>query len=576
MAVLGHVELEEDCTSRFGLSSSIYARCDECGMSELLATGYHKSDATLPNTIQGKDLNRRVVYGAFEMGLGREGIAKLCEVLDMPFSISIDTWYRHEDALLEAHTDVVREELAKNRAEARKLAFLEMGEEDNNENAIAEVPVSFDGTWSRRGYSANHCVSFVISAVSGKVLDFEVISKVCSQCNQKKANCTQEAFEDWLQTHDCQGSYGGSSPSMEMECAKRLWGRSEQFGLMYKWMISDGDSKSYSSIWNIYGACDTCNRFEKMEPTSKEYISWTASSDYKEWEEGHLQGTADCNRVIKLDCIGHVQKRLGKALYDFQRSTTKLEDGKPVKGRNGRLTKTAIEKLKKYYGKAVRNNVNRGISTTEERDRAVANMRTDIKAGLYHCLKLPLKERHQYCPSNSWCKYKKGLPCPDKPHHLDPVFKKCLKPIYDRLSDPALLARCLPGYTQNSNESINALVWNKCPKSKWHGRKRVLMATCSASLHFSSGASVKNQVMLKAGLNVGDHTRKEFKRRDSKRVKQAEARVDKQYKNYRIMRRQAKQRDEELRSNREGVTYEAGGFNDLGLNSGPSRKRKKK
>ena len=101
-------------------------------------------------------------------------------------------------------------------------------------------------------------------------------------------------------------------------------------------------------------------------------------------------------------------------------------------------------------------------------------------------------------------------------------------------------------------------------------KKRVLMATCSASLHFSSGACVKNQVMLKAGLNVGDHTRKEFKR-----VKQAEARVDKQYKNYRIMRRQAKQRDEELRSNQEGVTYEAGGFNDLGLNSGPSRKRKK-
>ena len=62
------------------------------------------------------------------------------------------------------------------------------------------------------------------------------------------------------------------------------------------------------------------------------------------------------------------------------------------------------------------------------------------------------------------------------------------------------------------------------------------MATCSSSLNFSSGASVKNQVMCKAGLKVGDHTRKEFKRRDSNRVKQAEARVDKQYKNYRIMR----------------------------------------
>ena len=87
---------------------------------------------------------------------------------------------------------------------------------------------------------------------------------------------------------------------------------------------------------------------------------------------------------------------------------------------------------------------------------------------------------------------------------------------------------------------------------------------------------MKNQVMLKAGLNVGDHTRKEFKRRDSNRLKQAEARLEKQYKDYRIMRRQARQRDEELRSNQEGVTYEAGDFNDLGLNRGTPRKRKKK
>lgn len=60
------------------------------------------------------------------MGTGREGTAKLCELLDMPFTISVDTWYKHENALLDAHTSVIQEELAKNRAEARKLAFLEM------------------------------------------------------------------------------------------------------------------------------------------------------------------------------------------------------------------------------------------------------------------------------------------------------------------------------------------------------------------------------------------------------------------------------------------------------------------
>ncbi|RMX36753.1 hypothetical protein pdam_00023136, partial [Pocillopora damicornis] len=145
----------------------------------------------------------------------------------------------------------------KNRAEARKLAFLEMSKEDTYENAVAEIPVTFEGTWS----------SFVILAASG---------------NQKKVSCSQEEFEEWLQTHDCQGSYGGSSSSMEMECAKQLWQRSAQYCLMYKWMISNGNPKPYSSIWNIYEACDTCNRFEALEVTSKEYISWKASDEYKE------------------------------------------------------------------------------------------------------------------------------------------------------------------------------------------------------------------------------------------------------------------------------------------------------
>ena len=84
---------------------------------------------------------------------------------------------------------------------------------------------------------------------------------------------------------------------------------------------------------------------QRSKPTRNSLHGKTA--DHKTWEESHFQETADCNRVIKLDCIGHVQKRLGKALYEFQSSSTKLADGKPLKGRDGRLTKKAIEKLKK-------------------------------------------------------------------------------------------------------------------------------------------------------------------------------------------------------------------------------------
>ena len=145
-------------------------------------------------------------------------------------------------------------------------------------------------------------------------------------------------------------------------------------------------------------------------------------------------------------------------------------------------------------------------------------MKTEILAGLFHCLKLPYKKRHQYCPSNPWCKCKKGLPCPDKPYHLDKVFKEHLIKIYDRLTNSALLARCLPGYTQNANESINSLVWNKCSKHKWHRKRRVRLATSSAALHFSGGASAKHAVVDKVGLTVGESAKKEAKRRDSERV----------------------------------------------------------
>ena len=54
-------------------------------------------------------------------------------------------------------------------------------------------------------------------------------------------------------------------------------------------------------------------------------------------------------------------------MYEFEKSASKLEDGKPVKGRQGRLTKTASENLKKYFGNAIRNNVTRDVSSAEER-----------------------------------------------------------------------------------------------------------------------------------------------------------------------------------------------------------------
>ena len=54
--------------------------------------------------------------------------------------------------------------------------------------------------------------------------------------------------------------------------------------------------------------------------------------------------------------------------------------------------------------------------------------------------------------------------------------------------------------------------------------------------------------MVRAGLAVGAHTRKESSRRDSGQIKNAEKRIQDQHKNYRVARRQAKQ-SKETRNN---------------------------
>ena len=75
-----------------------------------------------------------------------------------------------------------------------------------------------------------------------------------------------------------------------------------------------GDSKACNAVWSIYGACDTCLHYENLQNTDHEHVTWKRSEDFKKWQEDHLAGTAGCDRVMKLYCTGHVQKRLGKAL----------------------------------------------------------------------------------------------------------------------------------------------------------------------------------------------------------------------------------------------------------------------
>lgn len=57
-----------------------------------------------------------------------------------------------------------------------------------------------------------------------------------------------------------------------------------------------------------------------------------------------------------------------------------------------------------------------------------------------------------------------------------------IRQVYEDLTKPDLLKRCLKGRTQNLNESLHSKSWAKCNKNKYYGYDRVKFVTQVATL----------------------------------------------------------------------------------------------
>ena len=234
-------------------------------------------------------------------------------------------------------------------------------EEDGDK--IKDVIASFDGTWQKRGYAS---LNGVIAAIShGKVVDSEVMSKICLSCRywHQPGRQNTPGFEDWKGEHHCPINHKGSAGSMESAGVLQIYKRSvEERCLRYTTYLGDGDSKSFQDIVNAnpYPG-KTCNRYE---------------------------------------CVGHVQKR-GTAHINTLRQEYKgvmLADHKKLCGM-GRLTRKATNTLQNYYGMVIRRNVG-----------DLYGMKKDIAAISHHCSEhSDSDERHKFCPRDdkSWCRYQR-------------------------------------------------------------------------------------------------------------------------------------------------------------------------
>ncbi|GFX61682.1 uncharacterized protein TNCV_2591251 [Trichonephila clavipes] len=142
----------------------------------------------------------------------------------------------------------------------------------------SDIIISGDGTWIPRGYSSR-------IGVKGP-----------------------PAYKKWKVLHvkECLKNHNGSAGMMETVGMVRIFQRSLSHpSVRYTSYIGDGDSKTFSSI--------------------------TASNPYGE----------DIT-VSKIECVGHVQKRMGTRLRKLKQMSSKLSDGKSIGGKGKGYVKSLV------------------------------------------------------------------------------------------------------------------------------------------------------------------------------------------------------------------------------------------
>lgn len=246
-----------------GLGFQIVAQCDQCNSRNI---------SSCPQIDKAYEINRRFVFAMRVLGLGQYGMRKFCGLMDLPKPVAQSTY----DAIVRSiriATKAVTDASLKNAAIEERTATREAGILADDTGIV----VSGDGTWKKRGFSSLFGVVTLIGNLTGKVVDVLIKSAYCKTCEywEKKSNTAE--YEDWnKKEHECSADHEGSAGKMEVNGIQEIFQRSlELHGIKYSYYIGDGDSKTFNGIL-LADPYDT--------------------------------------PVIKKECVGHVQKRMGTRL----------------------------------------------------------------------------------------------------------------------------------------------------------------------------------------------------------------------------------------------------------------------
>ena len=505
------VSTRTDKTRKRGCSLCIELKCRSCFWKKDFFTSPSVEQPSSPGK-SGFEINLRFVMAFREIGKGHEAMKNFCQCLNLPSPMAYNAYQAINEKLLVAYEKVAEDSMLSECARIRERA--------GDMNAVADATVAVDGTWQKRGFSSlNGAV--VATSLNSKVVDYSVLTKYCKGCVVWEQRKGLDDYEIWKASHSCSINHKSSAGAMEAAGAIEIFRRSiDKNKLRYVNYLGDGDSASYSKV-------------EDAKPYGPDF------------------------RITKLECVGHVQKRLGTRLRKLRASYKGkvLCDGRPITGR-GRLSDVAINTLQNYFGMAIRQNSGN-----------LYPMKKAVAAVLFHCTDMPDVERHKFCPrtATTWCKWQRDAASKItsyKPKvNLSVCIKDILEPIFKDLSKDDLLSKCLHGKTQNANESFNYILWNKCPKTVFVGRAVLELGISSAVIAFNEGAKGLSRVLEVLGVKEGKCAISNCEGRDMKRKLLADhKRTETAKKRRKTLRAKRKGFLDEEQLKEEGESYAKGAF----------------
>lgn len=446
--------------------NAVTIRCTTCNFNntsrpEFVEAGAHKKEINRANIV--------FIYLSIIEDTGFAGMRRMMGGLGMPL-VGKFKYYRHLSYLYDKMKSHYNSKQAEIHSAIRRY-YEENTSKKADADGVLKLDVSFDATWMKRGHTSKVGMSVMIEVNTSFIIDYEILSKYCHGCTLKKyqlkkKRVTEEEYNTWKTKHDAEGScainYDGPSGGMEVEAARRLFARSRDLKFEYENLVSDGDANSYKAVLAMNNG------------------------------NGPYQHT----QVTKIECINHVQKRMGtrlRKLREQEKIDTTTRTGNKIRrsllgGRN-KLTDNAIDKMQSFFGKHIRDNVGADYLT----------MKKAVMSSFHHIFSTDENPRHGLCKEgiNSWCFYQKALAEGKKKEeikhkkslvvNLDKEAQKKIRQVYDALTTKDILERCVRGLTQNANESFHSKMWARARKTKFAGLSRLSFVAQSAILDHNYG-----------------------------------------------------------------------------------------